>query len=207
MMRTTPKMLIISSPSGAGKTTLARKLMAKRPEFEISISHTTRKPRTGERHGREYYFVDDPGFDTMLDTHRFLEWAPVHTSRYGTSKDELVRIFASANNVLLDIDWQGTRQVQWFYPKATSVFILPPSMGELAKRLRGRKTDDEAEITVRLENARKELDHYDLYDHLIVNDDLDAAFADLDAIATSAEPPRPRPALQDVERLLSEVVA
>jgi len=205
-MRKTPMMLIISSPSGAGKTTLARRLMEERPGFEVSISHTTRKPRKGEKHGREYYFVDDDNFDTMLDTHRFLEWAQVHTSRYGTSRDELVRIFAAGHNVLLDIDWQGTKQVQWFYPKATTVFILPPSMDALAKRLRGRKTDDEAEIKVRLENSRKELDHYDLYDHLIVNDDLDAAVADLSAIVATGAAVRPAPSLAEVEQLLSEVV-
>ncbi|MFT7622899.1 MAG: guanylate kinase [Myxococcota bacterium] len=201
-----PQILILSSPSGAGKTTLARKLRDRRPEFEVSISHTTRKPRKGEEHGREYYFVNNARFDVMLETHQFIEHAAVHTSRYGTAKTELTRIFAARHSVLLDIDYQGTRQVRWAYPKATTVFILPPSMTELARRLRGRKTDDEKEIQVRLANARKELENYDLYDFLIVNDDLDAAFADLDSVTRGAGTVRPQPTLLDVERLLSEEV-
>ncbi len=201
-----PQILILSSPSGAGKTTLAARLRQRRPHYEVSISHTTRKPRGDEEHGREYYFVDDARFDTMLETHRFVEHARVHKNRYGTAKSELTRIFASGNSVLLDIDYQGTKQVQWTYPKARSVFILPPSMTELASRLRGRKTDDEKDIRVRLGNARKELENYDLYDYLIVNDDLDAALADLDAVAKGGAPIRPQPTLVDIERLLAEEV-
>ena len=207
-MRKTPAILIISSPSGAGKTTLCRMLTERNPgEFEISTSHTTRKARGNEEHGREYYFVGNDVFDSMLDTHQFLECADVHTARYGTAKTELTRIFALGQDALLDIDWQGTEQVQWAYPKARSVFILPPSMAELAKRLRGRKTDDEGEIRVRLGNAKRELEHYDLYDYLIVNDDLEAAFADLDAIAHGQEPNRPQASLGDVDRLQDEVVS
>ena len=200
------QILIISSPSGAGKTTLARRLVARSRELEVAVSHTTRKPRAGEKHGREYYFVSNPEFDSMLETRRFIEWAGVHTSRYGTHRHELTRIFAAERSVLLDIDWQGTEQVQWAYPKAVSVFILPPTMAELARRLRGRKTDDEAEIKVRLANAREELVHYDLYDHLIVNDDLDAASDDLAAIAAGEVAPRPPATHADVERLLAEGV-
>jgi len=202
--RTTPKMLIISSPSGAGKTTLARRLMASHPEFQISISHTTRAPRKGETHGVEYYFVNGRTFTSMEEMHQFVENADVHTSKYGTAKDELVRIFSADKSVVLDIDWQGTEQILWKYPKAVSVFILPPSLGELARRLRGRKSDDEAEIQVRLDNAKKELEHYDLYEHLIINDDLDAAYADLESIALTGKAVRPAPSLLEVESLLSE---
>jgi guanylate kinase len=198
--------VIISSPSGAGKTTLARMLMERHPSFCASISHTTRAPRGDEQHGREYYFVDDAGFDRMLETEQFVEWAPVHTHRYGTSKDELNRIFAAGNNVLLDIDWQGTQQILKCYPDATAVFVLPPSMKELARRLRGRKTDDEAEIRVRLANARRELENYGLYGHLIINDDLEQTYADLEGIACGSGPIRAAATVVDVERLLQEVV-
>ena len=138
-----------------------------------------------------------PGFDRAV--------ASLSRSlRRATQADETAALRAAVAE--LDIDWHGTKQLQCFYPKATTVYILPPSMDALAKRLRGRKTDDEAEIKVRLENSRKELDHYDLYDHLIVNDDLDAAVADLSAIVATGAAVRPAPSLAEVEQLLSEVV-
>ena len=200
-----PRLLIISSPSGAGKTTLARRIMAKIPEYEVSVSHTTRKPRPGEEDGREYYFVSRAEFDRMVAWSSFVEWADVHTSRYGTSQQELIRIWAARRYPLFDIDWQGTQRVLRRYDKALSVFILPPTMDELAKRLRGRKTDDDAEIRVRLGNAARELTHYDLYDHLVVNDDVDAAFEDLLAIVEGRPTPRPAPSYLDVRRLIDEV--
>lgn len=205
-MSANPRLLIISSPSGAGKTTLARMLLREFPRYEVSISYTTRKPRTSEVHGREYYFVTDEEFDRMLAWDQFVECAQVHTSRYGTRHDELIRIWAAGRDILFDIDWQGTEKISARYDKAATVFILPPSMEELGRRLRGRKTDDEAEIKVRLGNAARELEHYALYDHMIVNDDLDAAFADLAAIVRGEEPPRPSPTLMDVDRLIAEVI-
>jgi len=204
-MRTRSQLLIISSPSGAGKTTLCRRLTAEFPRFQLSVSHTTRRPRAGETHGREYYFVDDPTFDAMVDTHQFVEWAQVHQNRYGTARNEIVRIFAADRSVLFDIDWQGTEQVLQRYPKATSVFILPPSMEELARRLRSRATETEESIAVRLRNAARELEHYHLYSHLIINDDLDAAYADLVAVANGQPRSRPAPGLAEVDALLSEV--
>lgn len=204
-MRTTPQLLIISSPSGAGKTTLCRRLTAEHPRFQLSVSHTTRRPRTGEEDGREYYFIGDRTFDSMLDTHQFAEWAQVHQHRYGTARNEIVRIFAADRSVLFDIDWQGTKQVQQRYPKAISVFILPPSMEELSRRLRSRATDSEDSIAVRLKNAAMELEHYHLYDHLIINDDVEAAYADLVAVANGQAPLRPAPGLADVDALLEEV--
>ena len=204
-LRTRPKLLIISSPSGAGKTTLCRRLIAERPEFELSISHTTRAPRAGEEHGREYYFVDRSAFNTMLDTHQFVESAEVHGNMYGTAKHELTRIFADLKSPVFDIDWQGTKSVQFAYPTALSVFILPPSMAALAERLKQRKTESEDALKLRLTNAAKELEQYHLYQHMIVNDDLDAAFADLISIIDNGEPVRPAPSLLDVDRLLSEV--
>ncbi len=206
-MTSHPRLLIISSPSGAGKTTLARRLLSEFPDYEVSISNTTRKPRPGEEDGREYYFVSDEEFDRMLAWEMFVEWARVHTSRYGTTRREMIRIWAHGRNILFDIDWQGTETIRAQYDKAVTVFILPPSMEELARRLRGRKTDDEAEIKVRLSNAARELEHYDLYDHMIVNDDLEAAFTDLAAIVRGESPPRTPPTLVDVDRLIAEVIS
>jgi guanylate kinase len=206
-MSSLPKMLILSSPSGAGKTTLARLLRERFPICQVSISHTTRKPRLGEEDGREYHFINDAQFDEMVTAGEFAEWAPVHTSRYGTSKAEVARILGQGNSILFDIDWQGTEQLLATYSAAVGVFVLPPSMDELARRLRGRKTDDEAEIRVRLANAREELRHFNLYHHLIRNDDLDAAFADLAAVALGQTPPRALPTVQDVNQLIEEVVS
>ncbi len=202
-----PNLLILSSPSGAGKSTLARMLRERHPRYQISVSHTTRKPRPGEQNGREYHFVDNATFDEMLERGEFAEWAHVHTSRYGTSKGEIERIHAEGNAILFDIDWQGTEQLLQVYPECDSVFILPPSMTELARRLRGRKTDDEAEIQVRLGNAREELTHFGLYQHLIRNDELELAFADLDAVVTTGKTRRAAPTAADVDELIAEVVS
>ena len=200
-------MLILSSPSGAGKTTLARKLRERFPAFEVSISHTTRKPRPGEVDGREYHFVDLDRFQSMVEQDAFAEYADVHTSRYGTSKAEVARILGNDKRILFDIDWQGTEQLLKAYPDAMAVFVLPPSMTELAKRLRGRKSDDESEIQVRLSNAREELKHYTLYQHLICNDDLDAAFADLEALVQGQSAARALPTSEDVLQLIEEIVS
>ncbi len=203
-LRTRPTLLIVSSPSGAGKTTLCRRLVALQPQFALSVSHTTRPPRPSELEGREYYFVGDRTFESMVETHQFLEWANVHQHRYGTSRDEVVRIFASNKSPLFDVDYQGTRSILHHYDKAISVFILPPSIGELARRLRARRTESEEAFRTRVGNAARELENYGLYQHLIVNDDLDRAYADLEAIALGKESVRPEPTLLDVERLIGE---
>ncbi len=201
-----PRMLILSSPSGAGKSTLAARLRGALPEYQVSISHTTRQPRPGEVHGREYVFVDHETFDRMIARGEFVEWAHVHTNRYGTSRAEIERILAAGNRVLFDIDWQGTAALQAIYSDAVSVFVLPPSMAVLAGRLWGRKSDDPHEIRVRLGNARRELREFARYDHLIVNDELDAAFADLLAIVHGQPSVRPEASASDVQRLLDEPI-
>ena len=206
MSTDTPDLVILSSPSGAGKTTLSRRLLERFPAYTVSISHTTRRPRPGEEHGREYYFVDDAAFDAMVVADRFAEWAAVHTSRYGTSRAEIDRLLGAGRKIVFDIDWQGTEQLLRRYPDALTVFVLPPSLADLAARLRGRKTDDEAEIRVRLRNAREELGHYALYDHLICNDSLDAAFDDLVQRIQGLAPHRAQPGPADVRRLLSEEI-
>ena len=202
--RTRPTLLIVSSPSGAGKTTLCRRLVAQQPQFKLSVSHTTRPPRPGEEDGREYFFVGNNVFDSMIDTHAFLEWAAVHQHRYGTSRDEVVRIFAMGQSPLFDVDYQGTRRILHAYERSTAVFILPPSIEELARRLRTRRTESEDAFRTRLRNAATELENYGLYHHLILNDDITKAYADLEALALGKPPPRAPPTLVDIERLIQE---
>ena len=201
-----PEMLILSSPSGAGRGSLAARLRRELPEFTVSISHTTRKPRPGEVDGREYHFVSPEQFDTMVARGEFAEWAHVHTSRYGTSKAEIARILASGHRVLFDIDWQGTRQLRAQYPTARAVFVLPPSMTGLAARLRGRKTDDEAEIVVRLHNPKAGWGPFGLVGTRSLKDGFGAAVVDLIAIARGEAPPRRAPTNALVHTLIEETV-
>ena len=141
----------------------------------------------------------------MLETDRFVESAKVHGNMYGTAWDELSRIFNNAKSPLCDIDWQGTKCIQAAYPQALSIFILPPTMAVLAERLKKRKTESESALKLRLANAAKELEQFHLYQHMIVNDDLDAAFGDLISIIEKGRPVREAASALDVERLLSEV--
>ncbi|MEC8025474.1 MAG: guanylate kinase [Myxococcota bacterium] len=203
--RTRPKLLILSSPSGAGKTTLCRRLIKTRPEFELSISHTTRLPRAGEAHGREYYFVDRNTFDGMLDADQFIESAEVHGNMYGTAKDEFTRIFSEARTPVCDIDWQGTVSVQSAFPEALSIFILPPTMKALSERLKRRKTESEAALKLRLANAAIELEKFHFYRHMIINDEVDTAFSDLLSIIDTGSPVRPAPTTREINALLNEV--
>lgn len=167
--------LIVSSPSGAGKTTLCARLRARVPDLRFSVSHTTRKPRPTEVDGREYHFVDDVTFARMVEGGRFAEWAEVHGRSYGTAHSEVELAREVAHGVLFDIDFQGARQIKARVPDAVSVFILPPSIIELERRLRGRGTEDEATTRRRLANAKREIAHYGLFDYVVVNDDLDRA--------------------------------
>lgn len=165
-------LLIICSPSGAGKTTLTRDLMRHFKDFTFSVSCTTRKPRSTEVDGRDYFFVDRDSFKQRVKAGEFVEWAEVHGNFYGTSLAELERA-RSENKVgiVFDVDYQGARQIKAKLPSAVGVFILPPSLVELERRLRGRATDDEATIQKRFAKARIEIEHYRLFDYVIVNDD------------------------------------
>jgi guanylate kinase len=165
-------LLIICSPSGAGKTTLTRDLLRHFKDFTFSVSCTTRKPRTTEVDGRDYFFVDQEEFQRRVEQGKFVEWAHVHGNYYGTALSELDRA-RSENKVgiVFDVDYQGARQIKAKLPNAVGVFILPPSLDELARRLRGRATDDEPTIQRRFEKARHEIEHYRLFDYVIVNDD------------------------------------
>ncbi|HKQ70359.1 MAG TPA: guanylate kinase, partial [Polyangiaceae bacterium] len=175
-------LLILSSPSGAGKTTLKTRILTEsHPELRFSVSHTTRKPRASEQDGREYHFVDRARFAEMANRDEFAEWAEVHGNLYGTSLREIELARSSHRGVVFDIDHQGARQIKAKVPTAVAVFILPPSMAELERRLRSRASDDEETVQRRLKNARSEIDHYAFFDYLVVNDDLEQAHRKLDA--------------------------
>ena len=169
-------LLIISSPSGAGKTTLTRDLLEHFGDLTFSVSHTTRKPRSTEIEGRDYYFVARNRFDQLVESHAFVEWAEVHGNFYGTSLGEIERARSEhKRGVVFDVDYQGARQIRAVRPDAISVFVLPPSMEELRQRLRGRASDDENTIERRFNNARDEIAQYGLFDYVVVNDDLERA--------------------------------
>ena len=179
-------MLVISSPSGAGKTTLARRLAG---EFELhfSVSYTTRQPRKDEVQGKDYHFVSRERFAQMVEGHEFAEWAMVHGNQYGTSMATVNSSLADGMDCLFDIDYQGGRQIRRLWPaESVLCFILPPSMGELERRLRQRATDSNDVIERRLATAQEELTHYGEYDYLVVNDNLDQAYAKLRAIYVAA---------------------
>lgn len=183
-----PLLLILSAPSGAGKTTLARHLLAVEPRARLSVSTTTRPPRGQETEGRDYHFVDEGIFQAMVDGGEFLEWALVHGHRYGTSRAVVQASFAEPGSLtIFDIDAQGGSAIKAQFPDAVSVFILPPSLAELERRLRGRQTDSEEVIQLRLAAARSEiLRGLAEYDYLIVNQLLQEAGDDLRAIVRAA---------------------
>lgn len=169
-------LLIISSPSGAGKTTLTKDLLARFPDLTFSVSHTTRPPRGNEVDGVDYHFVKADRFHQLVDESRFAEWAEVHGNLYGTSTDEIDRCREQdKRGLVFDIDYQGARQIKAKRPDAVSVFILPPSMDELRRRLQGRASDSETTIERRFKNAKREIEHYGLCDYVVVNDDLELA--------------------------------
>lgn len=175
------RLFIISAPSGAGKTTLCRRIRERYPDLRYSISYTTRKHRAGEIDGRDYYFIDTAAFIEGISDNKWAEWAVVHGHYYGTSAEWIDRNLAAGHDVLLDIDVQGTRQMLRRYPDAVTIFILPPSMDVLRKRLESRNTDRAEEIEKRLVEAENEMAQSSLYRHVIVNDQLTAA---ADALAS-----------------------
>lgn len=197
------KLFILSAPSGAGKTTLAKVLVERMPDTLFSVSHTTRKRRPGERHGIDYYFVSDKEFKAMVAADRFLEHAEVFGNHYGTAKETVSKLLAEGKNVILDIDWQGARDIRSRMPDTRSIFVLPPTGAELATRLRERGQDSEPVIRRRMRDAADEIRHYDEYDYVVVNDDLEQAVHDLEAIFCG----RPESVRQfdvDVQELINE---
>lgn len=180
---TSGHLFVISAPSGTGKTTLLKPILATLPAISFSVSHTTRQPRPGEIDGQDYFFVDVDQFKAMRQKGDFLEWAEVHGNYYGTSRQAVLRQLERGQDLILDIDVQGARQLQARQDlEATFVFIAPPSLVELERRLTGRQTDSAETIAVRLRNARQELQAASLYDYVVVNDDLEQAKTMLTAI-------------------------
>ena len=173
-------MLVISSPSGAGKTSLSRRLVADHADLDLSVSCTTRGPRPGEQDGREYHFIDDGEFDRLLEQRAFLEWAHVHDHRYGTPRRPVMDALEAGRDVLFDIDWQGAAQIaEQAAADVVRVFILPPTMADLRRRLFARAQDGAEVIERRLMRAPVEIARWNAYDYVLVNDDFDQAYADL----------------------------
>ncbi|MCK4838656.1 MAG: guanylate kinase [Desulfobulbaceae bacterium] len=184
---TNGQLYIVSAPSGAGKTTILKPVMADLPALSFSVSHTTRPPRAGEIDGQDYHFVNRADFTRMRNNHEFLEFAEVHGNLYGTSLKAVISQLDSGTDVILDIDVQGARQIKAnkdIHP--VTIFIVPPSLAELKKRLTGRATDTEETIRLRLENSLKEMASLDLYDHVIINDELDEAIEMVKAVILAA---------------------
>ena len=181
---TTPpgRLFVLTAPSGAGKTTLTRALLAADPSLRFSVSFTTRAPRAGEVDGRDYCFVDRPRFEAMIAAGALLEHAEVFGNYYGTGREQIEHHTRGGRSVLLDIDWQGARQVRAAMPESVLVFIMPPSMAELERRLRGRASDSEEVIRRRLSAACAEMLHWEEFDYVVINDRLEETLAALHAI-------------------------
>ena len=175
-------LFVITAPSGAGKSSLINAALAEDARARLSISYTTRAPRPAEQNGREYHFVDDATFMAMLERGEFLESALVHAHRYGTSHKAIAAALAGGYDLVLEIDWQGAQQVRRLLPECVGIFILPPSLDELERRMRARGQDSEEVIARRMANAREELSHAPESDYVIINKDFDTAKRDLLAI-------------------------
>ena len=185
MHQQTGTLYIFSAPSGAGKTSLVKALIEATPNLVVSVSHTTRAMRPGEETGVHYHFVEVDTFQKMVEANQFLEHARVFDNFYGTSQSAIEQQLAGGLDVILEIDWQGARQVRHRIAASVSVFILPPSRAELERRLSGRGTDSAEIIARRMRDAVSEMQHYDEYDYLVINDDFQLALADLRSIINS----------------------
>lgn len=176
------RLFVIAAPSGAGKTTLVKSLLERNPELEFSVSYTTREKRVTEVEGRDYFFVDEARFHELQEQGELLESALVFGNHYGTGRGKVEEHLANGRHVILEIDWQGARQVRESMPDCVSIFILPPSRAELERRLRDRRTDSDEVIARRLEEASGDMTHWDEFDFVIINDDLQQAVGQLEAV-------------------------
>jgi guanylate kinase len=200
------RLYVIAAPSGAGKTSLVKALMEREPRLRFSVSYTTRKPRANEIDGRDYHFIAADRFQEMVDRGEFLEHAQVFDNFYGTGVQAVRDALGSGGLVLLEIDWQGARQVRERLPEARTIFILPPARQALEQRLRARSTDSEAVIQRRLQDARRDIGHWTEFDFVVINDRFDQAVEDLHAIVRENGDPLAA-ARPDVERLAAELLA
>ena len=174
-----PGLYVVAAPSGGGKTSLISALLEKDPRVQLSVSHTTRPPRPGEQDGVHYHFVDEDTFVGMVGQGLFLEYARVFDNRYGTTREAVQRQLDAGYDVVLDIDWQGARQVRESFPDSRTIFIIPPSIKSLRERLARRGQDDKSVIDRRMRDARNEISHWNEFDHVIVNDDFALALTEL----------------------------
>ena len=193
--RTPGGLFVVSAPSGGGKTSLTRASIAALAKIgiqaEISVSYTTRAPRPGEKNGTHYHFIDRPVFEAMVERGEFLEHAVIYGHYYGTARARTEQRLAAGRDVILDIDWQGARQIRQHMPGSTGIYLLPPSMAQLEQRLRARKQDSEDAIRQRLAKAREEMKHYEYYDYLIINQDFATAMNQLVAVFVAQRLTRP----------------
>jgi len=178
----TARLFVIAAPSGAGKTTLVHALVTRHPELRFSISYTTRPKRRNEAHGVDYLFVNEDEFEKLRDTAALLEYAEVFDNYYGTSREQVREHLRAGHNVVLEIDWQGAEQVRESMPECITIFIMPPSAAELERRLRSRRTDSDSVINRRLRDALSDMSHWHDFDFVIINDNLEAAVAELEAV-------------------------
>ncbi len=179
------KLFVITAPSGAGKTSLIEAVMRDDPSLKISVSYTTRPPRKGEKDGVDYHFIEEPTFRKMQAQGEFLECAEVHGNHYGTSKQVILDAVKRGDDIILEIDWQGAQQVRKLYPDCVGIFILPPSVEELERRMRARGQDSDAVIRRRLDNAREELAHAGEFKYAIINKDFETARRELASVIQS----------------------
>lgn len=204
-MKPTANLYIVAAPSGGGKTSLVNALLRLDDQLRLSISHTTRPPRPHEVPGRHYHFVSDEEFSRLLADNAFLEHAQVYDHRYGTGREQVQQQLDQGFDVMLDIDWQGAAQIRQSFPECRSIFILPPSLQELRRRLALRGQDSEEIIERRMQKARSELSHAGEFDYMIVNDDFDAALQDLHALIRTGSHRRPGQGVR-TETLLAQML-
>lgn len=204
-MTQAPNLYIVAAPSGGGKTSLVNALLKRDDRLRLSISHTTRPPREGEVDGQHYYFVSEDEFSRLVAGNAFLEHAQVYDHRYGTGRAQVQQQLDQGYDVMLDIDWQGAAQIRQSFPQCRSIFILPPSLEELQRRLSLRGQDSAEVIARRMQKARSELSHAHEFDYMIVNDDFDAALQDLHAIIRSGSHARSGQAAR-TETLLAQML-
>lgn len=200
-------LFIVAAPSGAGKSSLVNACLARDPSIRLSISFTSRPPRPGERHAEHYHFVSAEEFKAMIRAGEFFEYAQVHGDWKGTARQSVEPSLAAGHDVLLEIDWQGARQVREKVPEAVSVFILPPSRAALEERMRRRGQDSEEVMRRRLDAAREEMSHYDEFDYVVVNEDFDTAVGEMCAVFSASRLRRPQQAARHralIEALLAE---
>jgi len=198
-------LIIVAAPSGGGKTSLVNELLRRDPRLVLSVSHTTRPARPGEREGQQYHFVSPAVFRRMVDNGEFLEHARVFDHDYGTTRRAVEQELEAGRDVILEIDWQGARQVREMFPGCCSIFILPPTLDTLRERLAGRGQDSAAVIRRRMRDARAEISHWAEFDHLVVNADFDEAVAELCAVIGDRRAGRPHPSRPDDQNLAQQL--